>query len=130
MRTILILLALSVRAICFGQTNYKVVSIDSTDTYYTVKVQKLNKKVSTTIYTPKNQAGTGQKIAVGKLYAFHFAERYKIGSPELRYDENGNEKFIFKNAKFKKNNSDTTYTALELAGLRYSPLQLDGKAHH
>ncbi len=103
----------------FAQKKYEIVEIDSTNNFYVIKIKKLNTEKVTTLYSVKSNNLSDEKIKVGNVYVFTFCERYRIGTPNLRYDNEGNEKFAFKKIAFKKNNKDTNYTAFELNGLNY-----------
>lgn len=100
---------------------YKIISIDSTETKYVIKVQKINTQNETTFYSYKNGSKkVGSKIKLGEIYSFTFINKYRIGSPELRYDEKGEEKFVIGKSKFKNNNKDLSYSVIELDGLYYN----------
>lgn len=105
----------------YGQDKFTVLSIDSTEFSYRISIQKAKSSKSTVVYTIKDEFNKNysNKIRVGEVYRFTFVERYRIGSPELRYDENGREMFMVKRIKFKKNNVSLNYSVLELDGLSY-----------
>lgn len=121
MKEIVILFFVLIQTTVFSQKKqYKVVSIDSTETKYVIKVQKLNTK-KTTIFSSYKEGSIklGSKIKLGEIYSFTFINKYRIGSPELRYDEKGKEKFVTGKSRFKKDNKDSSYSVIELDGLYY-----------
>lgn len=122
MKALYLFLFLIFSVFSYGQKEFKIISIDSTETNYIIKIQKTYSNKCTTIYPmkPKSVPVAQNKIKVGSTYNFSFIRKYRMGNPELRYDENGDEKFVVKREKFRKNNQDISYTVNELDGLYYS----------
>ena len=118
------IIALFFCSIVFAQKNtYRVISIDSLNDQYIIKIQKLNSIKTTNIYSFKDlvKGNKGNIIKVNQIYKFTFTHRYIFGSPELQKDSNGN--VIYVNTKkcgFKKDNKDASYSVFELIGLSYS----------
>ncbi|MFD2601539.1 hypothetical protein [Flavobacterium suzhouense] len=104
----------------YGQDQFRIVTIDSLENYYCIKIQKVDTKKTTLIYSSMNKYYRGNEIIkVGGIYKFSFVYKYKISKPELRYDSSMRETVATQQTTFKKNKKNKTYSAEELEGMYY-----------